>query len=132
MNDKITQLVEFLSETPYPTTQSLKNFCLKNAYNFDEICGLILGIATLYITDFFTKGLSNEKNLESVIQSELNMGIEVEYEHTTNKNISKKIALDHLAEFDRYYSALKAMEYLNETNPTWFKKHLKEMEKSEE
>ena len=129
MNDKLEQLIEFLKETPYPTTQSLKNFCLKNAYNFDQINGLILGLATIFINDFFTVGKG--KKLENVILEELNMGIEIEIEHTESKNIAKKIALDHLAEFDHYYSALKAMEYLNETNPTWFKKHLKEMEEND-
>ena len=38
---------------------------------------------------------------------ELKMGIEVEYEHTKDKKIAEKIALDHLAENPHYYSLLK-------------------------
>jgi len=38
------------------------------------------------------------------------MGIKVEMEHTSNPMMSKKIALDHLAEFPEYYTALAEME----------------------
>ncbi|NIQ07559.1 MAG: hypothetical protein GWO20_18125 [Candidatus Korarchaeota archaeon] len=41
---------------------------------------------------------------------ELAMGIEVEYEHTSNKELSERIALDHLAELPDYYTRLKKME----------------------
>lgn len=42
--------------------------------------------------------------------SELKMGIEVELEHTNDEKLSKKIALDHLAEIPDYYTRLKKME----------------------
>lgn len=45
-----------------------------------------------------------------VDSEELRMGIEVEYEHTKDRDLAKKIALDHLAEFERYYSRLAQME----------------------
>ena len=38
------------------------------------------------------------------------MGVKVEMEHTTNKNIAEKIVKDHLAEFSDYYTRLKDME----------------------
>ena len=41
---------------------------------------------------------------------ELAMGIKIEMEHTTDKDISKKIALDHVSEVKDYYSRLKRME----------------------
>lgn len=44
------------------------------------------------------------------ILQQLNAGIEVEYEHTTDKNIAKEIALDHLNEFPDYYERLKQVE----------------------
>jgi hypothetical protein len=46
---------------------------------------------------------------QSVI-TELNKGIRVEGEHTGNKLVAKKIALDHLAEDLFYYSKLKKIE----------------------
>lgn len=52
------------------------------------------------------KGVS-EKDVDS---DELKMGIEVEQEHTDDVDKARKIALDHLAEFPKYYTELKKME----------------------
>jgi hypothetical protein len=52
------------------------------------------------------KGVS-EKDVDS---DELKMGIEVEQEHTNDVDQARKIALDHLAEFPKYYTELKKME----------------------
>ncbi len=41
---------------------------------------------------------------------ELEMGIKVEREHTTNDIIAKLIAKDHLSELPDYYSKLQKME----------------------
>lgn len=41
---------------------------------------------------------------------ELSMGIEVEMEHTDNKDLAKAIAKDHLSEFKDYYTRLKTVE----------------------
>jgi hypothetical protein len=57
-------------------------------------------------------GLSYKEGFteEDADPEELKMGIEVEYEHTDSREISKKIALDHLAEIPDYYTRLKKME----------------------
>lgn len=44
------------------------------------------------------------------IARELNQGIQVELEHTSNKNAAKQIALNHLAELPDYYTRLAKME----------------------
>lgn len=45
---------------------------------------------------------------ESIFDAkELDMGIRVEMEHTTDKYVAKQLALDHLAENPHYYSTLK-------------------------
>lgn len=41
---------------------------------------------------------------------QLQMGIEVEFEHTTDPEIAKAIAKDHLMENPKYYTYLKKME----------------------
>jgi hypothetical protein len=41
---------------------------------------------------------------------QLEMGIKVEMEHTTNKKISERISKDHLAEIPDYYARLEKME----------------------
>ncbi len=42
--------------------------------------------------------------------NELQMGVEIEKEHTDNPNIAKEIAKDHLAECPDYYTRLKKIE----------------------
>lgn len=41
---------------------------------------------------------------------QLKMGIEIEREHTTDPEIAKEIAIDHLSEDPHYYTHLKQME----------------------
>jgi Protein of unknown function (DUF5661) len=44
------------------------------------------------------------------IQSQLNIGISVEQEHTGDRALAREIALDHLDEFPDYYDRLKKIE----------------------
>jgi hypothetical protein len=55
-------------------------------------------------------GESKGKPPKGMIPEQEAMGIEVEYEHTSDWDIARKIAWDHLAEFDTYYDALDEME----------------------
>lgn len=61
-------------------------------------------------TDFEQAGYFNQYGLSKVEPKELEMGIKVEMEHTTNKEIAKRIALDHLTEISNYYTLLAEME----------------------
>jgi shikimate kinase len=56
-----------------------------------------------------------------VIEKQLEMGIEVEMEHTDDKKIAREIALDHLNELPDYYSRLKKVE------ESWASKKFKEI-----
>jgi len=62
--------------------------------------------------EFFTEGNYVHSNLieGEVDQKQLEMGIKVEYEHTTNEDIATRIALDHLSEIPDYYARLIKME----------------------
>jgi predicted proteasome-type protease len=65
-------------------------------------------------------GLSSGMNLEDLakkhsvslddIKSELEMGMKVELEHTEDEDMTRKIAMDHLAEDPMYYTKLKDIE----------------------
>jgi len=44
------------------------------------------------------------------IIKQLKMGVKVEREHTTSKELARKIALQHLAEIPDYYTRLKKFE----------------------
>jgi len=63
-------------------------------------------------TSFVLAGRAVEKGLKKadVDAGELKMGIDVEMEHTTSPEMAERIALDHLAEIDDYYTRLKKME----------------------
>ena len=46
----------------------------------------------------------------SDIEKQLEMGIEVESEHTNDEHLAKEIAMDHLTEMPDYYFRLEKME----------------------
>jgi hypothetical protein len=65
-----------------------------------------------FISDFWNAGKANEMGFteKDADPDQLAKGIEIEMEHTTNKEIAKIIALSHIAEFASYYDALEKME----------------------
>ena len=66
------------------------------------------------------KGIAQGKSLKDIadkhkvsmeeIQKQLDMGTTVEMEHTKDKELAKKIAMDHLFEIPDYYSKLNKIE----------------------
>jgi hypothetical protein len=52
-------------------------------------------------------GLGDKKSLEDFDPKEVQIGLEVEMEHTKDKNIASEIVTDHLSEDPNYYSKLK-------------------------
>lgn len=60
--------------------------------------------------DTLPVGKHNDVPDSNYDQHELEMGIEVEKEHTDNPEFAKAISRDHLAEFPDYYTRLKKME----------------------
>ena len=64
------------------------------------------------LTASFREGrfYDGDKTCADVSMDELVRGIEIEYEHTPDDVMACKIALDHLAECDDYYTRLQKME----------------------
>lgn len=58
--------------------------------------------------DMYFKSDKPGNIMENIDQNELQMGIEVEREHTQDEQLAAKIAMDHLAEDPHYYSKLNA------------------------
>lgn len=58
------------------------------------------------------------------IKKELEMGINVEREHTNDKFLAKEIAMDHLTEMPDYYTRLAKME--KNAMRTWGREDIKE------
>ena len=80
------------------------------------ILGVIAGAYYLFKEDednVLIGGLGDELDEEDVDAKELEMGIQVEMEHTKDKNIAREIALDHLSETSDYYTKLKAIHKEN-------------------
>lgn len=71
-------------------------------------------IIDLYKTskEYLEGGLAEKMdvNPEDVDKKELEMGKEVEKEHTNNMKMRTQISLDHLSEIPGYYTRLKKME----------------------
>jgi hypothetical protein len=58
-------------------------------------------------------GLAEGKTLASFSkaeQAQIKAGTKVEMEHTNNKKVAQRIAMDHISEYSKYYTALKKME----------------------
>jgi hypothetical protein len=89
----------------------LKNLNVKNYLN--RILNENEDLSTIdFQKDFLDVGKSNDNGTteDDVDETELSMGIEIEMEHTINKELAKRIALDHLAEIPDYYTRLKKIE----------------------
>lgn len=91
------------------------NNILKNILFFSSI-----GLAAFVIIKLFEDdsnlligGVGDDTDDDDVDPYELKKGILVEMEHTTNKNIAKEIALDHLSEDPSYYTKLASIHKEN-------------------
>src|SRR5210317_746461 len=62
---------------------------------------------------------------------ELQKGIEVEKEHTPNRDVAERIALDHLYEDPKYYTKLATIEevHMGYPNQEWLDNHEKELKR---
>jgi len=102
--------------------ESVFNFFSTNEVNNDNVIKLSenLGIEVSEVNKILYDTLKSFMNAGRFVKSgksendfdrtQINMGINVEMEHTTNKMIAKRIALDHLTELSDYYTRLAIME----------------------
>jgi hypothetical protein len=56
------------------------------------------------------EGIGKNLSGKDVDPEQLQLGIEIELEHTNDKDLAEKIALDHLYEDSQYYTKLQKME----------------------
>lgn len=110
--DKMTMdVAKFFEDNPNPDDDEFHEWAEGKGYNVHEAESKAYALATL-AASFILHGRGLEKKLkaEDVDPKELKLGIEVEMEHTGNKQMAERIALDHLAEIENYYTLLKKME----------------------
>ena len=111
VNHQHIKMMEFLLKNNNPTDSQLQQFAGSQGTDIDDPQAVINKLAVLF-ANFWFGGKSNEKHITSdkVDENELQMGIKVEYEHSPDFVVSRKIALDHLAEIPDYYTRLDKME----------------------
>jgi len=101
--------VNFLLKNPRPDDDDVHYYCREKALDYEEFEKALFKLAGRFIGFLYKEGLSNRGTI-NVHPDELLRGIEVEKEHTDDPVVSKKIAMDHLAEIPDYYTRLDAME----------------------
>jgi hypothetical protein len=83
---------------------------MKNLKNFAD---LFKGLSSeMTLLDIAKKHTSKDtqsfevKSMYSILKKQIEKGIKVEMEHTKNKEVAKRIAMDHLVETPDYYDKL--------------------------
>lgn len=104
-------VIDFFEQNPNPVDDAVHQYAEENGYDNHQFENVIYRLATI-AAELLRGGRSSEMELDvaTVDPQQLEMGVEIEYEHTTNPAIAKKIALDHLAELPDYYTRLQQME----------------------
>jgi hypothetical protein len=98
-------IIDFFSSKEKPTDDEVHDLAEElgiDKHQFEEKIYAIL-------SSFFNAGRYKENPVEPDAE-ELKKGIDVEMEHTTSPAIARRIALDHLAELNDYYTKLAKME----------------------
>ena len=104
-------VLDFLVSHPFPDDADVHAFAEGHGYDTEQVEAVAYRLAT-YFAQFMKDGKANEKNFkrEDADPKELQMGIEVEHEHSPNPLVAERISLDHLSEIKSYYTRLKKME----------------------
>jgi len=105
------RVADFLSASPNPSDDDFHEWAEGEGVDKHEAEAAAYRLATCF-AEFLLGGKANEEGVteNDVDPDELSMGINVEKEHTPNVAVAKRIALDHLAEIDDYYTRLAEME----------------------
>lgn len=113
MDEMQKKVVEFFKDNPNadPETEDLYNWSDFGKVAPQSVDKAIYELMSIFV-EFLTEGRANEEGVteDDVDAEELKLGVEVEKEHTTNKEIARRVALDHLAEISDYYTRLAKME----------------------
>ena len=104
-SDIHAEIIKWFFANPYPKDDAVHAFAEKLGMDPDKFEGHIY----MVLSSILSEGRSKGKDIKHD-PKELDMGIKVEMEHTTNPIISRKIAMDHLVEIPDYYTRLAKME----------------------
>ena len=96
----------FFIEHPEPSDKDVHALADKIVMPTDRLETIAYGL----LSNLLQVGKHKDIPDDQFDAEQLNMGIEVEREHTDDPELAKEIAKDHLAEFPDYYTKLKKME----------------------
>ena len=99
------KIVNFFVKNPKPTDDEIHSFAEAEGINKHKFEGIIYELLGSFLGQGRSKDFKGDYD-----PKQIKMGIEIEYEHTTNPIISEKITRDHLAEISDYYTRLIKME----------------------
>jgi len=103
--DLHNSIISWFMEHPNPMDSDVHAFAQEMGINEHEFENHIYMILSNILTEGRSKGKDHDYNPQQV-----QMGIEVEMEHTTIPKIAEKIVWDHLEEIPDYYDRLSRME----------------------
>lgn len=115
------KVVQFLVDNPNPPDTKVHAWAEDQKVNPAIVEAAIYRLATKF-SKILTGGKSTKEGvkLSDFDPKEVKAGIKVELEHTPDRDVAERIVLDHLAEFDKYYThpefGLLAMEKKMETS----------------
>lgn len=116
-----TQIRTALGDPTKTKTQKKKLFNDIFGWYSDKLADIIFNKLTMK-EGHLPGGKGEKLNPADVDPRELEMGMKHELEHTSDPNIAKEIALDHLAEDPHYYSRLKkaGIDEYKLFSPAWW------------
>lgn len=106
-NDKLEQrIMEFFKNTPPKSDEDVHALAERLGVDKHELEQKIYEI----LSSFLSEGRFKKYDGPTFDEEQIQTGIEVEKEHTSNPALAERITLDHLSEFDDYYTRLTQME----------------------
>lgn len=114
VNDSTTYNENNLTNTNYSYSKEILEL-VKNYVDVDsnvsqyadklaEAINVIDSISLNYNSDVLHGGLGDDKNVNDFDPKQIELGLEVEKEHTSNPSIALEIVMDHLSENPNYYT----------------------------
>ncbi len=103
--DVKAEIIKFFASNPNPPDSKVHGLADSLGIEPDKLESIIYSILTKLLN--LKHGNDPDEDYDA---EQLKMGIEVENEHIDDPDIQKMIAKAHLAEFPKYYDALKKME----------------------
>jgi len=103
------KIIEFLKENPNPSDDELHDWAESEGLDVHEVETAIYALATKFV-NLLTGGKSGGERPEGATDEQIQKGVKVELEHTSDRDVAEKIVYDHMVESLDYYDALAEME----------------------